>query len=102
VNASNNGILTYEDNLYKELRAFWINEKIRLTPREKGIIVNILPNGKAGFIKGDNGSYYFQVQSILKDKYKLKRDMKVSFTLIDSFDKRKNTPTKEAVDVVFL
>lgn len=91
-----------DNNLYKDLRNFWINEKLRLTPRAEGTVVNILPTGNAGFIKSGNASYYFRVQSVIGDKHKLKRDIKVSFTLIDSFDRRKNIPTKEAVDLLLL
>lgn len=65
-----------------------------------GTIDNILPHGKAGFIKGDDGkSYFFHVSEYhgpLQDE-KPPLHQKVTFYLKEGFDKKKNRPAMNAV-----
>lgn len=89
-------------DLLRELKEFWINEKIKFIPRYDGNIKSLFPNGKAGFIQSLNGTYYFTIGSILKDRSKLSISKDVSFSLVDSFDKKKGIKTKEATDILFV
>ena len=48
------------DKLYRELKQQSISPKKKDQPLIHGIVSNIIAEGKAGFVKGDNGSdYYF-------------------------------------------
>lgn len=87
------------DKLYSRLKEYWAEEKIKLEKRYDGYIINILPNGKAGFIKCCNQNYYFRTSSFNGNKNKLIKNIAVTFSLINSFDRRKQTNSKEAIDV---
>ncbi|MBU3102243.1 MULTISPECIES: tetratricopeptide repeat protein [Clostridium] len=88
------------DNLHMQLRDYWVSQKILISKRFEGFIMKFLPNGKAGFIKVKNNSYYFRTSSILSLKKDVFKDVKVSFSLVDSFDIKKGISTKEAVDIL--
>lgn len=76
------------------------SENQPVAERFTGVIKNLLPNGKAGFIKGDDGNdYYFQVRDIRDRKMLPIRDMKVSFSKSESFDRMKNKPSVIAIDI---
>lgn len=91
-----------ENKLFVNLKKFWLSEKLKNSERIEGTIFKLMPKGKCGFIKSKNGSFYFKNISILMSKKHLQEGMKVTFSLIDSFDKRKNVNTKEAVDILLL
>lgn len=81
----------------KELKERWIEIKFDNQQRIYGSITNILGHGKAGFIKSDNGeSYYFNINDV-QGKSKVKAGDYVSFFLEESFDKKKNKKTLNAV-----
>lgn len=85
-------------NLLKE---FWVNKSLKNKELIKGTIMSILPHGKAGFIKTDSGeSYYFRIVSIILGIKNLSVNKQVSFSLINSFDKKKQQETKEAIDII--
>jgi len=67
----------------------------------KGVINKILPNGKSGFILADNGkdSYFFNFNSVKARKEFIQAGKKVSFFLTESFDKKKNKKSMEAVEI---
>lgn len=99
--------LSYEvevksDNLIKELNEFWTNSKLVKTIRYEGCVLSIMPNNKAGFIRLDSENYYFRVNSILNFKKDLKIGAKVSFSIVESFDRKKQRSSKEAKDILFL
>jgi len=89
-----------DECLYNKLKQFWVNEKLLLSPRFSGIILSLLPHGKAGFIKCENNSYYFTASSIMNKYNKIFPNISVTFSLIDSYDKKKNVHTKQAVDIL--
>lgn len=70
----------------------------------KGIISKILPNGKSGFIKADNykDSYFFRFNSVKGKKGFIQEGKKVNFILIESFDKKKNQKSFEAVEIFLI
>ena len=84
----------------KELKERWVEIKFKNQQRSYGTISNILGHGKAGFIKADDGeSYYFSIYEIQGDKSKVKEGDYVSFFLEESFDKKKNKKTLNAVNI---
>lgn len=84
----------------KELKERWVKIKFNNQQRSYGTISNILGHGKAGFIKADDGeSYYFNIYEIQGDKSKVKEGDYVSFFLEESFDKKKNKKTLNAVNI---
>lgn len=89
-------ILNSED-LLKKLKPFWReNSGLDKILRLEGQISRMLPHGAAGFLKSKEGSFYF----ILKKGEKgITEGKKVSFEVIDSFDKKKNKPSKMAVNL---
>lgn len=84
----------------KELKERWVEIKFNNQQRSYGTISNILSHGKAGFIKAADGeSYYFNIYEIQGDKSKVKEGDYVSFFLEESFDKKKNKKTLNAVNI---
>ena len=84
----------------KELKERWVEIKFNNQQRSYGTISNILGHGKAGFINADDGeSYYFNIYEIQGDKSKVKEGDYVSFFLEESFDKKKNKKTLNAVNI---
>lgn len=67
----------------------------------QGQIKNMLPNNKAGFIQLENSrtSYYFSVRDFKGRNILIKEGAKVSFFLVDGFDKKRKQKTKNAVMV---
>lgn len=66
----------------------------------KGTISKILPNGKTGFIQEDYGeSYYFSFGSVKANKRSISEGKRVSFYLIEGFDKKKNKKTMNAIEI---
>jgi tetratricopeptide (TPR) repeat protein/cold shock CspA family protein len=70
----------------------------------KGTISKILPNGKSGFIKADNGkdSYFFRFNSVKARKEFIQEGKKVNFLITESFDKSKNQKSVEAVEIFLI
>ena len=88
-------------NQKRSVEKIW-NEIIYGTQEKlKGTISKILPNGKSGFIKADNGkdSYFFKFNSVKARKDFIKEGKKVNFLITESFDKKKNKKSFEAVEV---
>jgi tetratricopeptide (TPR) repeat protein len=86
--------------LEKNLRTFWIKLLDDFKPTLKGTINKILDTGQAGFIsKNKKEFYYFQIKSFRGDKKLCVVGQQVSFQLEEGFDKKKNQPTQNAVNV---
>lgn len=86
--------------LLDELKKFWSSEKSKITPLLVGQIKNMIGEGKAGFIKGDNGiEYYFKVGSFIDKKTIPAPGKKVQFSTRKSFDKKKNKESEEAINI---
>jgi len=87
------------NQLLSELMKFWNKELNDVEPPLTGKIDRLLGSGKGGFIRTDDGnSYYFKVSSVV-GKHHINGGEKVSFTLEDSFDKKKGTPSKAATNI---
>uniref|UniRef100_A0A832CXU2 Tetratricopeptide repeat protein n=1 Tax=Ignavibacterium album TaxID=591197 RepID=A0A832CXU2_9BACT len=89
--------------LFNELKDFWIREQQNFLPKQIGSIKNFIQDGKAGFIKGDNGKdYYFRVNNFLGNNSSLKLNIKVQFNIQKSFDKKKNREAEEAINIILI
>jgi tetratricopeptide (TPR) repeat protein len=89
-----------ERELLRKLQFIW--ERLKFGNQEllKGIIRTIISDGKAGFIETDSKKSYFFSAKAFKGKRELMQvGQRVSFFLEDSFDKKKNQPTKIAVNI---
>lgn len=87
-------------NQERELKKDW--EVLMFADKELsiGIIHSLLPNGKAGFIRTtDKKSYYFDLRNFVGRKELVIPEKEVTFFLEDGFDRKKNQPTKIAVNV---
>lgn len=66
--------------------------------RKEGKLKKIFKNGKSGYIESEDILYYFTKNNIVKGYMELGR--RFTFTSIDSFDKKKNINTVEAIEIV--
>lgn len=83
----------------KDLRHFWQSLKFKNQQKNHGTVTKILPHGKAGFIKSDDGnSYYFSLNQYKVKEAKLVK-VYVSFYLEDAYDAKKDKKTQNAVQV---
>jgi tetratricopeptide (TPR) repeat protein len=87
--------------IYKDLYVEWNNFLLNLGECLAGTIKAILPNGYAGFITDDekNIDYYFIFRDCKMNKETVKPGLKVSFSVTDSFDKKKQKESKVAIDI---
>ena len=84
----------------KELKKFWNDLKYSNQEIQYGIISNILPHGKAGFIQCEDGNSYYFKKSEFKGNYNDFNEMtSVSFYITEGYDKSKNQVKKNAVNV---
>ncbi|MDR3223954.1 MAG: tetratricopeptide repeat protein [Methanobrevibacter sp.] len=90
------------ESLENILRRFWEDLKYKNQESYKGTIDKILPNRKAGFIKRNfsTDSYYFNFNSFKGNKKSIKEGLSVFFYLEESFDKKKNKKTFNAVNII--
>lgn len=86
--------------LLKDLKVFWETENFSSLPCMQGFVKMILKDGKAGFISGDDRrDYYFKINAFKGNKNVIRKGLKVTFNIEDSFDKKKNIETKAATNV---
>lgn len=104
-NISQSGLECNEDqslNLIKQLRQIWKRylpkENIQEARRLVGTIKTILPNGQSGFIVSGKQSFFFGTYDI-RNKSTLFIGQKVTFEVIDGFDKKKNKMSKKAAKI---
>jgi len=68
-----------------------------------GAVVRLLPEGKSGFIRADNGSeYYFSARDLHGRHREPQVGMRVRFSLMDRIDKRKGIIKPNAVDITVM
>tara|TARA_B100000315_G_scaffold247373_1_gene275977 strand:- start:47 stop:1075 length:1029 start_codon:yes stop_codon:yes gene_type:complete len=89
------------DILFNELKESWKEEKYSDLEKQKGEIKSILPNGKAGFIRSNTTpkDYFFRLSSYSGNKAEVVPKLNVEFYIIESFDKKKNQQSEEAVEI---
>lgn len=78
------------DDLYCELKQKWISFKRKDQPLFSGFVKNIVAEGKAGFIGGDDGSdYYFKMRSFQGSRNLLQIGTRVRFMVEKNPDSSK-------------
>ncbi|ADR19508.1 tetratricopeptide repeat protein [Calditerrivibrio nitroreducens] len=87
------------NDIHRELKKIWNQINDAKMDRYDGIIINYLSNNQAGFIKCHNQTYYFKVADLYGKKEDYSIGTKVTFSLVDSYDKKKNKPVKNAVKI---
>jgi tetratricopeptide (TPR) repeat protein len=86
--------------LFYELKSFWEEHKFSQLPNKEGEIKTILPNGKSGFISTKEGdSFYFRTPSFKGNRRLIEVSQKVKFYTKESFDRKKNKKSLEAVEI---
>jgi len=94
------GPLGRPESLLGELRPFWEQWREGLSPRNAGVITRILPNGRAGFIRGeDKRDFYFDTRDWKEPKARLSEGIRVTFATKPSFDRKHQRPTVVACEV---
>jgi len=89
--------------IYSELEKYWHSIKKTDSPRFRGRIKNILPNGISGFIGGENNiDYYFRFKDFCGKKSDIAVGLSVEFSTEKSYDKKKNRESEMAVDIIIL
>lgn len=92
-----------KSEVLKELNSFWRKERERGIDFFEGKIERILPNGKHGFIRDDNGkSYHFNARDFTSKVRELQEGKRVRYTLAERFDKSKNQTSLNAVQISFI
>ncbi len=66
---------------------------------KEGTVQNILPHGKAGFIRSGDCSYYFKASECRFSPSELSPGLRVSFCLQNSFDPKKQVDSEIAVAI---
>lgn len=97
----NRAVLGSSSAIIKKLTSFWKtktgtaeNEQSKV--RATGIVDFIFPNQKTGFVLASGNKYLFRTDAL---EGKISKGTKISFELIDSFDKKKNLPSKLAIRI---
>ena len=85
----------------KQLHHLWEEYLYKNQELKKGVIVSVLPNKKAGFIRCDEyvDNLYFSMSEFKQDKALAENGRNVTFYEADGFDKKKNKKVKNAVNI---
>ena len=84
----------------KELKGYWKDLKFRTQQPNYGTIKRIMPHGKTGFIKRDDGEdFFFNGYEFKGDPNKYREGIKVSFYLEEGYDKKKDEVKLNAVNI---
>lgn len=84
----------------KELKSFWKEMKFKPQQPNYGTIKRIMPHGKTGFIKRDDGEdFFFNGFEFKGDPNKYREGIKVSFYLEEGYDKKKDEVKMNAVNI---
>lgn len=84
----------------KELKSFWKDMKFKTQQPNYGRIKRIMPHGKTGFIKRDDGEdFFFSGFEFKGDPNKYREGVKVSFYLEEGYDKKKDEVKLNAVNI---
>lgn len=81
----------------KDIKKKWIQKLYQTSGSKQGKVIKLF-NGRGGFIQADH-SYYFQFKNFFGKSDFLKIGDYVEFIVINSYDKKKQVETKEAVAI---
>lgn len=83
-----------------ELKGYWKDLKFKTQQPNYGKIKRIMPHGKSGFIKRDDGEdFFFNGFEFKGDPNKYREGIKVSFYLEEGYDKKKDKVKMNAVNI---
>lgn len=97
--ALSNKISTMMPIRFFEIRKHWITILHNKVGVKHGRIVKIFPNYRGGFIQA-NKQYYFQYKNFFGKSDLSKVGDNVDFIIVESFDKKKQQNTEEAVAII--
>ena len=85
----------------KHLHHLWEEYLYKNQELKKGVIVSVLPNKKAGFIRCNEypDNLYFSMNEFKHNITLAKTGQNVTFYEADGFDKKKNKRVKNAVNI---
>ncbi len=86
-------------HLYMELLPWLQDQAIDKNSLKEGTIQNILPHGKAGFIRSGSSSYYFKTSACRFPQSELNPGLRVRFCLQKSFDPKKQMDSEIAMAI---
>ena len=95
----NNKISTMMPIRFLDIRKHWITFLHDKVGAKHGRIVKILPGHRGGFIQSDK-PYYFQYKNFFGKSDLSKVGDNVEFIIVESFDKKKQHNTEEAVAII--
>lgn len=82
----------------RALESAWRSKLDDLQPRLRGTVKTVIADGKTGFVEDENRvSYFFQASALRGAQPKV--GLIVTFRTAPGFDKKKNRPTTNAVDL---
>lgn len=81
----------------KDIKKKWIQKLYQTVGSKQGKVIKLF-NGRGGFIQADH-SYYFQFKNFFSKSDFLKIGDYVEFIVINSYDKKRQIGTKEAVAI---
>ena len=85
---------------HSELIQFWNSYRDTNLPTQTGVIKTLLKNNISGFIRTDtNCDLYFRIKSWQGDIKSCVVGARVQFNVLESFDRIKNRPSQEAVNL---
>ena len=82
-----------EQNVLEQLKRFWLTKIRSILGAIDGKVIKV--NKNIGFIKSSKRSYFFKMSSLLNQS-RVNTGDNVRFSIVDSFDRKKNIKTKEA------
>lgn len=81
----------------KDIKKKWIQKLYQTVGSKQGKVIKLF-NGRGGFIQADH-SYYFQFKNFFSKSDFLKIGDYVEFIVVNSYDKKRQIETKEAVAI---
>jgi len=86
--------------ILRELRPLWERWQEHVAPRRTGAIVRVLPHGRAGFIRGEDGKqFYFGSRDWKERRWKPVEGTAVTFSTRAGFDSKRQLATTVACEV---
>ncbi|MDQ6768879.1 MAG: hypothetical protein M3Z54_02705 [Gemmatimonadota bacterium] len=88
------------ESLLPSLTSRWTTWNENLNPRKSGTVEKLLPHGRAGFIRAQDGQrHYFDIREWKVPGRRLKERLTVTFSTASSFDKKRQCSTVVARDI---
>lgn len=85
--------------LYFRCKSLWERKVSEFLQEGKGVIKNLLNDGRSGFIKSESMELYFNIKNILNKKDNQLVGKEVTFNIIEGYDKKKQKKSFEAINI---